>query len=75
MAQGKHLSYFSFLPYRRGIQIREGITEGVLCVYSIEKERKKLIPLSEEEINLIQAPLSSPAVHTKYLLLLIRLKK
>ncbi|ELR14913.1 ThiF domain containing protein [Acanthamoeba castellanii str. Neff] len=37
------------------IPVREGISEGVLCVYSIEKERKKQIPLTKEEVQMIES--------------------
>jgi len=40
---------------RRWLKVREGISEGVLCVYSIEKERKKQIPLTKEEVQMIEA--------------------
>jgi tRNA A37 threonylcarbamoyladenosine dehydratase len=40
---------------RRWLKVREGISEGVLCVYSIEKERKKQIPLTKEEVEMIES--------------------
>jgi hypothetical protein len=40
---------------RRWLKVREGISEGVLCVYSIEKERKKQIPLTKEEVQMIES--------------------